>query len=466
MFLTDTNTTGDRLAILSQDGGKMTYNDLHIFSKKIGTNLKTRTLALVLCDSYIDTLSFYYALLDNRVVPVLIDENIDADLLKQLLDIYQPRFIWMQKKYLNENQEILCPNAYNIINEYGNHVFVELPYDTFPIADDLALLVETSGSTGSRKLVRLSYENLLDNVYSNAQFVNANVNDKFIVMMPYSHMLTLTWIHMHWYLGATVLLTNHTLLSTMFWDFFYEQKVTNFVGVPFVLDLLNKINFLDKEYSSLRYIVEAGGKITETLQKEFGKKLNEKGTKFYIAYGQTETTALVTMLPSELVTDKIGSIGIPMEGVKIEVEENSNEIIIEGKCICLGYAEKKSDLLLQGQGTIWRTGDIGRMDEDGCLYLTGRKKRFIKVMGNRINLDDIERLLNEKELFKNCACLGEDDLIYIFTEKSSIKVTDQIKEYLAKKIHVNKAFIKTIYIKELPRTNSGKIRYTSLIMEK
>lgn len=463
MILTNREIPKDKVAILSKEGRQMSYEDLNLFSQNIGPCLQTRSLSFVMCDFSIDTLSYYYALLDNKLVPVLLDQKLDIELLLRLMNIYEPQYIWLSKKYLDENHQIFWDESYSIIADYENHVCIKLSYDIYPVAADLALLLETSGSTGSRKFVRVSYENLMVMVQSIAQFVEADKDDRYIVTMPYNHALNLVWIHMHWYFGGTILLTDSPLLSTKFWDFFREQRVTNFVGVPFVFDILEKINFLKGEYPCLKYILEAGGKISGELQKKYGLELSKKGIKMYISYGLTEATALVSMLPSDQLTAKLGSVGIPMKGVSITIDQDSNEIIVEGKCVCMGYAQNRQDLLLGEGEKRWNTGDIGEFDKDGYLYITGRKKRFVKVSGSRINLDDVERLLGEMKEFGNCVCTGTGELIHIFTDCPQDGIESEIIKFLAKKIHINKLFIKTRYICEIPRTSSGKVRYGALI---
>lgn len=459
MFLNDGQIIGDKIAIISDDGQQKTYKDLTMISQELQGKIPKRSVVFVLCDFSIDTLSFYYSLLDNRIVPLLLDEKVDDELLTQLVKTYHPQNVWMSKNYLEASKDKLYKNC-EVTLEYEWHVCLKLPFEAYPISQDLAVLLETSGSTGGKKLVRLSYENIKSNIQGMVDFINVEKNDRFITTMPYNHCLTLTWIHMHWHSGAAVMLTNNSVLSKDFWDFFYKEGATNFVGVPFLFDMLERIDFLDKEYPKLRYIAEAGGKMPEELQKKYGLKLKQKGIGLYLAYGQTEVTGGICILPSEKIIEKIGSAGLPIRGLEVMIQEDSNDIIVKGKSVFLGYAESIQDLSKDAENSgVWLTGDVGNIDSNGYLYITGRKKRFIKVSGIRISLDDIEQLLNGRKVFGECACIGRDNLLQIFTEKEN---TDMILDFLVSKIHINKNYIEVRCIKKIPRGSNGKIQYAEL----
>lgn len=459
MFLNDQVILDDKIAIISQDGKQRTYRDLEQISESLNSKLKKRSIVFILCDFHIDTLSFYYGLLDNKIVPLLLDEKIDGELLTQLIDNYHPKYLWLSKKYLELFQKDFNVEC-DVLLEYEDHSCLKLGFEVFPITEELALLLETSGSTGGKKLVRLSYDNIKSNIFGMVDFIKVEEEDRFITTMPYNHCLTLTWIHMHWFVGATVLLTNNSVLSQEFWDFLYEKKATNFVGVPFLFEMLEKIDFLNKEYFALRYVAEAGGKLPEELQKKYGLRLKEKGIGLYLAYGQTEVTGGICILSTENIVNKVGSVGIPLCGIDVVIEEDSGDIIVKGKSVCLGYAENIQDLAKgdENKGR-WLTGDVGHLDGNGFLYITGRKKRFIKVSGIRISLDDVEQLLNGRKVYGACACIGRDNLLQVFTE---IENTQAILEFLANKIHINKTYIKIEHIKTIPRTSTGKIQYTQL----
>ena len=187
-------------------------------------------------------------------------------------------------------------------------------------------------------------------------------------------------------------------------------------------------------------------------------------------YGQTEASPRMSYLPSEMLQSKIGSIGVPIPGGKFYLVDNEHqivnepniegELIYEGKNVCMGYARDCYDLekndLNRG---ILKTGDMAKVDSDGYYYITGRKKRFLKIFGNRVSLDQIEQKINEAGY--DCACVGTDDYMKIYTtEKSYVQ---KIQDYIGKYFEINKSGFSIICINTIPRNHSGKILYSELV---
>ena len=149
---------------------------------------------------------------------------------------------------------------------------------------------------------------------------------------------------------------------------------------------------------------QAGGKILSDLHQKFTEFAQREGKNFVVMYGQCEATARMSYLPSERARDKVGSMGIVIPGGKfslIDVEgkeilepETMGELVYEGENVTLGYAECADDLA-KGDERYGRqeTGDMAKRDGDGFYYIVGRKKRFLKIFGNRVNLDETERMI-------------------------------------------------------------------------
>ena len=194
--------------------------------------------------------------------------------------------------------------------------------------------------------------------------------------------------------------------------------MTNFGGVPFFFKILNKLNFKNIETKNLKYITQAGGKLENKLAQKIIETCDKKNIKFYMMYGQTEATARISYVPCEKVKEKLGTIGNLVEGGKIWLEDDQGnvikkinqegELIFSGKNVCLGYSEDYKDLIKGNENNeILRTGDLAKIDVKGNYFIVGRKKRFSKIFGLRINLDDLEEKLNLKGF--DCACSGNDE---------------------------------------------------------
>jgi acyl-CoA synthetase (AMP-forming)/AMP-acid ligase II len=217
-------------------------------------------------------------------------------------------------------------------------------------------------------------------------------------------------------------------------------------------------------------MTQAGGKIVPELHQKFAKYAEEQGKKFVVMYGAAEATSRMGYLPPERAVEKIGSMGIPIPGGKFrligadgnEVTEplTTGELVYEGNNVTLGYAEKGEDLILGDERHgVLETGDMAQFDADGFYYIVGRKKRFLKIYGNRVNLDEVDRLI--KGAFGiEVASAGVDDHMYIFvTDK---KYTESVRDFVIGKTKLNPAAFNMVVIDEIPKNDSGKTQYKEL----
>ena len=178
----------------------------------------------------------------------------------------------------------------------------------------------------------------------------------------------------------------------------------------------------------LKTITQAGGKLNNGLIKEISEYCLKNGKRFFVMYGQTEASPRISYVPHQYAIEKVGSIGVVIPGGKLEIVDNNGKIInseelegelrYEGKNVSMGYASKYEDLKKGDENNnILFTGDIAKRDKDGFYYIVGRKKRIVKIFGNRVNLDDIEMLL--KINVTECACTGIDDLLHVYIKDKS-----------------------------------------------
>jgi acyl-CoA synthetase (AMP-forming)/AMP-acid ligase II len=233
--------------------------------------------------------------------------------------------------------------------------------------------------------------------------------------------------------------------------------------------MLKKLRFEKMNLPSLKYITQAGGKLSIELSAEFADICADKGIEFYVMYGQTEATARMSYLPWEYANTKVGSIGVAIPGGKFWLEdENGNvikkndtigELVYQGDNVTMGYAESCFDLQNDDENNgILRTGDLAKIDPDGFYYITGRNKRFLKMYGNRVNLDEIEELIRTAGY--DCVCAGTDDNLKIYITEPDDK--DRIVSYIAKHTGINRAGFSFVHINKIPRNSSGKVRYSAL----
>ncbi|MFA5153146.1 MAG: AMP-binding protein [Clostridia bacterium] len=441
-----------------------TYQDLIDISSNIPISNKEKTLTFILCDNNIESLVCYLSCLRGNSVPFLINVDIKQDLLSNLLNIYQPRYIW--KPSLKKDEFIK-------LYSFKNYSLYPYQYSIdSKIHDDLKLLLTTSGSTGSSKLVRLSKLNIESNANAIKQYLCLTEKERPITTLPMSYTYGLSVINSHLAAGATILLTNKSLVTKDFWDFFRKNEATSLAGVPFSYELLNKLKFFSMNLPSLKTITQAGGKLPKYLIDAYTFFSLQKNVNFYIMYGQTEATARISYNLVNNFPSKKYSIGIPIpagllnivdtNGEIISEPDNEGELIYRGSNVMMGYAENKKDLSKGSElNDILHTGDLAKFDKDGFFYITGRIKRFIKLRGIRTNLDEIEDFLQSKEI--DCVVDGEDDKLYIaHTPMFSV---DHINNELKNKYNFNNVSITFISLKEILHGDNGKILYNEIFKE-
>jgi acyl-coenzyme A synthetase/AMP-(fatty) acid ligase len=353
-----------------------------------------------------------------------------------------------------------------------NYSLLKTDYNSeFELNGELALLLTTSGSTGSPKLVRQSYNNIKANTESIVEFLKINETEITITTLPMSYTYGLSVINSHLYAGATIVLTEKTLMHKEFWQQFKINGVTSFAGVPYIYEMLAKLRFFGMKLPSLNIMTQAGGKLSFELHKKFAEWSENNNKKFIVMYGQTEATARMSYLPHQKSLQKCGSIGIAIpggkfylvdsEGNKITSDETVGELVYEGDNVALGYAESGLDLGKSDEmNKRLFTGDLAKFDKDGYYYIVGRKKRFLKIFGNRINLDETEELIKNSFSGIQCICGGIDDLMYIFVTDDSKK--EKILKFIAEKTGLNQTAFRIKTIEQIPKNESGKTLYSEL----
>jgi acyl-CoA synthetase (AMP-forming)/AMP-acid ligase II len=264
---------------------------------------------------------------------------------------------------------------------------------------DLSLLLSTSGSTGSPKLVRLTHDNLHTNAIAIARYLDIRKSDRAATTLPMSYCYGLSVIHSHLLTGAGIILTDHSVVDDHFWESFQRHRGTTFAGVPHTFDLLDRIGFEDMSLPSLRNVTQAGGRLAPELVRRFATLGQSRGWQLFVMYGATEATARMAYLPPEFAADHSTCIGRPIPGGSFTIEpvdgvtDGTGELVYHGPNVMMGYADGPADLTLGKTVDVLRTGDIGRQHANGLYEVVGRRSRFAKMYGLRIDLQRVEESL-------------------------------------------------------------------------
>jgi long-chain acyl-CoA synthetase len=456
----------DNIAIINDKGEKLSYAKLVELSIYLDDKIPKRSLVFSLNKNSLGSLVGYFSFLKNKVVPLMLEAKIDNDLLSNLMSTYNPEYLWLPEEDIS-----MFPEA-QVICSVFDYCLIKLKNKSkFPLHKDLALLLGTSGSTGSPKLVMLTYENIKSNAFSIIEYLSIDQNERPITTLPMSYSFGLSIINSHFYSGATVLLTNFSLLEREFWAFLKKEEPTSLSGVPYTYEILKKLRFFRMDLPSLKTLTQAGGKMNNDLNKEFVEFCFESNKRLFVMYGQTEATARMSYLPHGQALTKLGSMGIAIPGGEFSLIDVKGQRILEnnvvgelvyiGKNVSMGYANCGNDLKNgdKNHGKLI-TGDMAKRDEDGFYYIVGRKKRFIKIFGNRVNLDETERLL--KNILPDCACVGNDDQMIIYiTDKTRV---DEVRKFISSKMGIHHSAFSVRDIYAIPKNASGKTIYSGLTL--
>lgn len=456
----------DNIMLLSDEEQRITYREFWNYAQKIGEIVPKRSFVFLFAGNTVGSVMGYVAFLHNSIVPALIDQKIDQELAVQLIEVYRPQYI-----YISEAQKERFNGYMSIYKAYGYCLLKAEKTEAVQMDEQLALMLTTSGSTGSPKMVRQSYRNIVSNSNAIAEYLEIDEDERPITTLPMHYTYGLSIINSHILKGATVLLTEKSVMQKEFWNFFRSEEATSFGGVPYTYEILDKLRFYKMDLPSLRTMTQAGGKLSPELHKKLAQYALENDKHFVVMYGQCEATARMAYLPYDKALEKCGSMGIAIPGGRFslicedgqEITEAgcTGELVYEGENVTLGYAQCRADLAKgdERHGRLF-TGDMAQRDADGYYTIVGRKKRFLKIYGSRVNLDEMERLVKNQFDYIDCACAGVDDHLYIF-------ITDQKLEkdvilHVTQKTGINHAAINVCVLEEIPKNSAGKIMYGQL----
>ncbi|MCR5587701.1 MAG: AMP-binding protein [Lachnospiraceae bacterium] len=444
--------------MVSDTGIVITYGELkNRISKIISNTGLDRKLAYIVCDNSIDAIIMYVALIQNKIPVMLVPSNLNIRVHAKFIEAYKPSYIWTNKRELKE-----VFSEYSQISEFLWKRKDDLNYDIY---SELALLLLTSGTTGNKKTVRLSYTNIKSNMISIAMSLNVRDDDRAALMLPITYSYGLSVLNSNLYRNATLLHSTHNIIEKDFFQFMTLNKVSALCGVPFTYELMKKLSIANKNLESIRLMTQAGGHLDINTQRYFLDLAYNWGFDFAIMYGQTEATARMTCFYLNEYPDKIGSVGRSIENGKVSIAKDG-EVIYYGKNVCLGYAESYKDLekgdLNKG---ILLTGDMGEVDSDRFLYINGRKRRIAKICGIRINLDEIEnKIINLIGI--PVSCNDENGkLLVFFEDEDSLMVKryyESIKNIICN-FGINKAFYKIIFVHEIKQNLNDKRQYYDIL---
>lgn len=431
---------GDRIAVVTEDR-QVTYRDLAgLVSEAAAALGPGRRLVLLECRNDLPTLVHYLGALDGGHVSLPVPAGGDH---LAILQTYSPD---------------------TVVDTTGVHH--RRARSIHRLHEDLALLMSTSGSTGSPKLVRLSHTNLISNATAIADYLAISETDRAATTLPMSYCYGLSVVNSHLLRGAGLVLTDRSVVDDEFWDVFTRHRATTFAGVPHTFELLDRIGFDSMDLPHLRYVTQAGGRMAPDRVRHFATLGQRRGWQLFVMYGATEATARMAYLPPELAASHPEAIGRPIPGGSLSIRtdeawpDGTGELVYRGANVMLGYAERPEDLALGATIDDLHTGDIARRAPDGLYEIIGRSGRFVKLFGLRIDLDRLQAALADRGV--KTLCTESGDTLAVAASGGGAATAGEVQRLTADAAGVPVSAVRAVIVPELPRLVSGKPDYPAV----
>lgn len=446
MFWRELTQFGDNIA-LSEGSQNVSYRQLakqcELLAAKFGP---TKQLIFLKMSNDIEGVTSYLASLIGQHTVMLLEPDISQNKLDHLISCYRPNYLIAKGEVTH-----LEPSPLNIDHR-------------------LALLLSTSGSTGTAKQVALSFGNIQANADSISRYLPIKSSDRTLSTLPLYYSYGLSVINSHLLMGATIVFSPYSFVNREFWQLFKSAAINSFAAVPHSYAMLLRLRFTQMDLPSLRYFTQAGGKLNKRDCESLAAYADAQNKLFYVMYGQTEATARMAFLAPELASTKPQSIGkaIPQgqfelredSGDKVEQPHHNAELFYSGPNVMLGYVTDHSQLSQFLERHWLATGDIAYRDQDNDYFITGRKKRFIKVFGERISLDQVEQILANLNIEAYC-CGNDKTLVVAMVQTESNQV--DVKSILSAQLKLHSSVIKVIQMDALPLTSNHKKDYGAVM---
>ena len=441
----DFNSFKKRIAFFDNNQ-KISYGDIINFSKIINKFLKKKSLVLLVISNSIEGLMIYSSLIKNNNTTIIIDETLGKKFTLDIAKKYKVNYMFYPNNFI-ENLD-----KKNLIKSSG-YKCIKLNNFDHKINNNNLILLTTSGTTSNPKLVRISGQNLNFNCEKIIESLQINKDNIACTSLPSGFAFGLSIINTHLSVGSKIFVTKSSIVEKIFWDHLRKFKITSLYGVPSTFKFLCLSKLYNKISKHLKYLAQAGGKLEDKfIDKliEFSKR-NKK--EFFVMYGQTEASPRISCLNVIKNEHKKFSIGKPFKDTFIKLksskkirEKSFKEFVFYGKNVCLGYAKNLKDLE-KGDINLGKlnTGDYGYMDKDGFFYIAGRIKKFSKINGLRIDLDDVEKFLKNKNI-KSEAMIDNN---YLKLNLQNQSLIDRAKHLLSKEYKINKNYIVCLHQSQL-----------------
>ena len=507
MLQNTTQKCPDKEAVY-HDGKWMTYGEIDSKSSKLAfffieSGVMRGDRIALLYENSFDYIISYYAILKADAVVVALKTDSMEESLQYVLNHCNTIGVVASHKYFNRLFQVIgqvqtirfLVSDETVTEEYsvqfkGEFALLRLIFDQYSVASlpekainiDLSSIIYTSGSSGEPKGVMLSHLNIVQNTTSIIQYLQLSSDDRIMVILPFYYVYGNSLLNTHVSVGGSVVIDNRFIYPNLILNTMQNLHVTGFAGVPSTfMILLNKSPLKDyTPFEHLRYVTQAGGHMGVSVQELVAETFAP--AQFIVMYGATELAPRLTWLPPQRWNEKKGSIGVAIPNTEAFVVNAhgkrllagfEGEIVGRGSNVMMGYWRDPESTALVLKKGLYYTGDIGRMDEEGFLYIVGRSKDILKIGGNRVSTKEIEDAILQVENVAEVAVIGIEDSVLGEVAKAFVvpNVNMQVEEFrikqtLSLKMPAYKIPKYFEFRASLPKNEYGKIMKQKLLRDK
>jgi acyl-CoA synthetase (AMP-forming)/AMP-acid ligase II len=441
-FWDELGAHGSEVALVDADGTRLSYASLAEEADRFGATLGRAALLLLEIENRSAAVVAYVGALRARVPVVLVPPG--AQGTERIVAAFAPELRWSRTTGLVE----VAPRRGNLHPE-------------------LALALSTSGTTGATKLVRLSGRAVDANARSIAEYLGLSREERAITSLPASYCYGLSVIHSHLAVGASVVLTEASVVDDAFWDLVDREGATSFAGVPYTYELLERTRFVRAPPASLRSFTQAGGRLAVERVERFGALARAHGLRFFVMYGQTEAAPRIAYVPPDELPAHPDCIGRAIPGGHLELVDPATgepavgrgELVYRGPNVMMGYATSREDLGRGSELDALRTGDLAEEVAPGLFRVVGRMNRFAKLYGLRVSLDDLESRLAADG--HRAFAASDDRILAVFVEGHANAAA--VARAIATRLGLPESAARVVVGDERPLLSSGKTDYAGIL---
>jgi len=487
----------DRKAAWYKDEWK-TFAELDTMANQVGNHLKGLGVrrgdrVALLYENSFDYIAAYYGILKAGAVTVALNTETTSDTLQYLLTNSGARAIVTNQAFARHLVPVLphVPDLRHVVvrqddlspYEGVDGIGAARLQDVYASAAgsrprargidlDLASIVYTSGSTGKSKGVTLRHYNIVANTRSIVDYLRLTADDRIMVVLPFYYIYGKSLLNTHFAVGGSGVLDNRFAFPNVILETMKKTEVTGFAGVPSTFMILLSRSVVRKEkFPSLRYLTQAGGPMAPAVQKDVAATFAP--AELFVMYGATEASARLSYLDPADLPRKWGSIGKAIPNVDLFVADEEGhelpqgevgELVARGTNFMEGYWKDPEETGRVVRHGLYYTGDLGRMDEEGFLYVVGRTKDMVKVGGERVSAKEVEEAILELTEVQEAAVIGVDDDVlgeaikaFVIAAPGHEVGNALVVEHCRRRLPLFKVPKFVEVVGELPKNESGKV---------